>query len=407
MTDIGAMDQPDRDEAEAQDRADPFAPLRRRFDLPGGLIYLDGNSLGALPRNVAARMGEVVRYEWGNQLISGWWNGWLDLPQRTGAQIAPLVGADIKTVIATDTTSINLFKLAAAALSARPDRHVILTESDNFPTDLYMMDGLAKLSGRDIELRRVGRDNLFNAIDETVALLTLSHVNYRTARMWDMARINEAARANGALCLWDLSHSAGAVPVDLTATGADMAVGCGYKFLNGGPGAPAWLYIRPDLQNSLMSPLQGWMGHKAPFDFAADYAPAGGIDRFACGTPPILGLSALYEALKLFDGLDLAALFAKGQDLCDRFIAGLRGTDGLTILSPLNRNERGCHVALTHHDAKAIMKTLATHGVIGDFRPPDIMRFGFSPLYCRHADAHDAAILLVKAVAQSATALAD
>lgn len=396
-----------RNEAEECDKADPFVHLRRRFDLPGGLIYLDGNSLGALPRGVAARMGEVIRHEWGDRLIDGWWNGWLDLPHQTGARIAPLIGAPNDSVLAADSTSINLYKLAASALSAQKDRHVILSEVGNFPTDMYIMEGLAKLAGRDISVREVAPDAILDALDDTVALLTLSHIDYRTARMWDMAAINAACHAAGALCLWDLSHSAGAVTVDLTATNADMAVGCGYKFLNGGPGAPAFLYVRPDLQDSLDSPLQGWMGHQDPFAFSEIYKPKPGIGRFACGTPPILGLSALNEALKVFDDIDLPALFAKGQDLCDRFIETVAGTDGLTILSPQDRAVRGSHVAVAHENAEAIMKRLSSQGVIGDFRPPDIMRFGFSPLYCRHVDAHDAAILLRDAVKESEASLQD
>lgn len=248
-----------RARAEQHDRDDPLALMRRRFDLPGGLIYLDGNSLGALPRGVAARLGEVTRHEWGDKLIAGWWQGWMDLPRQTGARIAPLIGADPDHVVACDSTSLNLYKLAAAALLARPDRSVILSDADNFPTDLYMFEGLSTLMGKAVELRTVPRAAIMDHLTTDVALLSLSHVDYRTAEQWDMAALTHAAHKVGALSLWDLSHSAGAVAVDLAGAQADMAVGCGYKFLNGGPGAPAYLYVAPDLCNTLVNPLSaGW-----------------------------------------------------------------------------------------------------------------------------------------------------
>ncbi|GAK33643.1 kynureninase [alpha proteobacterium Q-1] len=403
-------DLPTRAQIEAMDQADPLLLMRRRFDLPGGLIYLDGNSLGALPRGVAAHLGEVTRQQWGDRLIAGWSEGWMDLPLKTGALIAPLIGADEDEVIACDSTSINLFKLAAAALLARPDRSVILSEEGNFPTDLYMFDGLARLAslaGRPIHLRTVSADHLIDALDEDVALLALTHVNFRTARAHDMANLSAAAHQKGALCLWDLSHSVGAVAVDLHQSGADLAVGCGYKFLNGGPGAPAFLYVAKAMQNKLDNPLAGWMGHRDPFAFAPGYEPAPDIRRFACGTPPILGLSALHQALTLFSEVDLEALFEKGQALCDVFLSLIARHADLCVLSPTKRGARGCHVALAHPDARAITGRLAARGVVVDFRPPDIMRFGFAALYCRYIDAYDAAMILNSECCVSPQALAD
>ncbi|GEQ98054.1 kynureninase [Iodidimonas gelatinilytica] len=396
-----------RARAEQHDRDDPLALMRRRFDLPGGLIYLDGNSLGALPRGVAARLGEVTRHEWGDKLIAGWWQGWMDLPRQTGARIAPLIGADPDHVVACDSTSLNLYKLAAAALLARPDRSVILSDADNFPTDLYMFEGLSTLMGKAVELRTVPRAAIMDHLTTDVALLSLSHVDYRTAEQWDMAALTHAAHKVGALSLWDLSHSAGAVAVDLAGAQADMAVGCGYKFLNGGPGAPAYLYVAPDLCNTLVNPLSGWMGHQAPFDFAPRYQPAEGIDRFACGTPPVLGLAALDRALEVFADVDLPALYAKGQALCALFLALTKDLPGICALSPTKDIPRGCHVALSHRQAKTIMAQLASRGVVGDFRPPDVMRFGFSALYCRYVDVWDAAHALALEIGKSEDGLSD
>ncbi|RMD87998.1 MAG: aminotransferase class V-fold PLP-dependent enzyme, partial [Alphaproteobacteria bacterium] len=296
-----APPQIDRRMAEALDAADPLAPLRGRFALSEGVIYLDGNSLGPPVRQMPGHMEARVE-EWAERLIGGWWAGWMELPRRIGDRIAPLVGAAAGEVLVTDSTSVNLFKLAAAALAARPERKLILTEADNFPTDLYILDGLAAMPGRHIEVRRLPCDALEEAITEDVACVVLSHVHYRTAALWDMAAINARARAAGALTLWDLSHSAGALAVDLDATGADLAVGCGYKFLNGGPGAPAFLFVARRHQPHLPSPLPGWMGHARPFDFSPDYEPAGDIARFACGTPPVLALTALDAALAAFEG---------------------------------------------------------------------------------------------------------
>ncbi|GAB4576224.1 MAG: kynureninase [Rhodothalassiaceae bacterium] len=383
-----------REEAERFDREDPFAALRAEFALPGDVIYLDGNSLGPLPKRLPERIAHHLSEEWGHRLIHGWSeSGWIDLPRRVGARIAPLIGAGAEEVLAADSTSANLYKLAAAASQAQPDRTTILTEERNFPTDGYMLEGLARLAtalGGRLSLRRVPRAALIDAIDGTTALVALTHVDYRSSEMWDMAPVAAAARAAGAFSLFDLSHSVGAVPVDLNGAGVDLAVGCGYKFLNGGPGAPAFLFVAARHHARLISPLAGWMGHRAPFDFSRDYAPAPGIDRFACGTPPISGLVALEGALELFEGMDLALLHRKAMRLCDIFRGEIEGLPSVRFLSPANTGMRGAHVALAHADAASLIAGLAAQGVIGDFRPPDIMRFGFGALYLRHVEAHEA-----------------
>ena len=384
----------DRAAAQARDAADPLASLRQHFALPQGVIYLDGNSLGPPVRDMPGRLAALAE-DWASHLIGGWWRGWMDLPARIGARIAPLVGAAPGEVLVADSTSVNLFKLAAAALMARSGRSVILTETDNFPTDLYILDGLAQTLGRDVKVVRLPRDRLPDAIDERVALVVLSHVHYRSAARWDMAAVNERARAAGALTLWDLSHSAGALAVDLDETGADCAIGCGYKFLNGGPGAPAFLYVATRHQDAFVSPLPGWMGHARPFDFAADYVPARGIARFACGTPPVIALTALEAALTAFDGVSMAALEAKAQQLGDLFIQLTADLPGIRLLSPRDTTARGAQVSLVHADAEAVMaRLIAQYRVIGDYRPPDVLRFGFAPLYTRYVDVHDAAMAL-------------
>lgn len=383
-----------REEAERFDREDPFAALRAEFALPGDVIYLDGNSLGPLPKRLPERIAHHLSGEWGHRLIHGWSeSGWIDLPRRVGVRIAPLIGAGADEVLAADSTSANLYKLAAAASQALPDRTTILTEERNFPTDGYMLEGLARLAttlGGRLNLRRAPRAALIDAIDGTTALVALTHVDYRSSEMWDMAPVAAAARAAGAFSLFDLSHSVGAVPVDLNGAGVDLAVGCGYKFLNGGPGAPAFLFVAARHHARLISPLAGWMGHRAPFDFSPDYAPAPGIDRFACGTPPISGLVALECALELFEGVDLALLHRKAMRLCDIFRGEIEGLPGVRFLSPANTGMRGAHVALAHADAASLIAGLAAQGIIGDFRPPDIMRFGFGALYLRHVEAHEA-----------------
>lgn len=373
------------------DRADPLASRRDLFDLPDGVIYLDGNSLGALPRSVGPRLQAAVAQEWGGDLIKSWNTAdWISLPRRVGARIAPLIGAGANEVIAADSTSVNLFKLAAGALKLRPGRRVILTEPGNFPTDLYILQGLRDFLG-DVELRVVEASRIAEALDESVALLLLTHVHYKTGAVHDMAALTAKAHAVGALALWDLSHSAGALPVNLRGAGADLAVGCGYKYLNGGPGAPAFLFITEALQDQFSTPLSGWMGHAAPFAFSDEYQPAQGVLRGLCGTPSVLGLTALESALDAFDGVDLGQLRAKSMRLGDLFLEQALGRcEGFELGCPRDAASRGSQVALTHEHGYPIMQALIERGVIGDFRAPDVLRFGFTPLYLRYVDVWDA-----------------
>ncbi|MAU96103.1 MAG: kynureninase [Fulvimarina sp.] len=386
----------ERADAEALDRADPLASHRDRFHVPEGLIYLDGNSLGVLAHSVRERVRAVTEREWGEGLIGSWNTaGWIDLPMTVGAKIARLIGAPGDSVVATDSTSVNLFKVLAAALAMRPDRRVIVSERANFPTDLYMAEGLAALLGKGHELRLIdGPDEVEAALGDDVAVLMLTHVNYRTGRIHDMARLTGLAHRHGALTIWDLAHSAGAVPVDLAASRADFAIGCGYKYLNGGPGAPAFVFVAPSLQNAAVQPLSGWFGHASPFAFDPGYAPAPGIARFLTGTPPVISLSALDAALDLFADTDMAAIRGKSVALCEVFLARVEtlcGDLGVSLASPRDAAMRGSQVSFRHDDAYAVMQALIARGVVGDFRAPDILRFGFTPLYTRFVDAFDAA----------------
>ncbi|MEN9773887.1 MAG: hypothetical protein RL322_957 [Pseudomonadota bacterium] len=391
----------DRAHCEAADQADPFAPLRHAFQIPPGVIYLDGNSLGALPVQVPDRLAQVARTEWGQGLIRSWNDaGWIDLPRRVGTRIARLIGAQDNEVIATDSTSINLFKLLSAARALRPDRSVILTEAGNFPTDLYIAQALADQGTPGLEIRRVEREALRDALDESVAVVMLTQVDYRTGHKLDLAETTAAAHRVGALTLWDLAHSAGAFAVDLNAAQADFAVGCGYKYLNGGPGAPAFAFVAHRHLATVQQPLSGWLGHAAPFAFEPDYRPADGIERLLCGTPPILSMSALDTALDVFDEAHalggLAGLGAKAQQLVEVFISGFEGrcaAGGLRLISPRDRTARGNQVSLAADDPArgwALMQALIARGVIGDFRAPNILRFGFAPLYLRQVDVWDA-----------------
>ncbi|MEA1648225.1 kynureninase [Nitrospirillum sp. BR 11164] len=330
----------------------------------------------------------------GGELICGWNTaGWITLPQRVGAGIASLIGAEADEVIAADSTSVNLFKLATAALALRPGRRVIVTEPGNFPTDLYILQGVRDLLGERVELRVVEPDRIEQALDADTALLLLTQVHYKTGRIHDMARLTAKAHAAGALALWDLSHSAGAIDVDLNAADADLAVGCGYKYLNGGPGAPAFLYAARRHQAQLRSPLSGWMGHATPFAFGDDYAPAPGIERMLCGTPPILGLAALEVGVGIMARADRHAVRAKSMALGDLFIRLVeQECPGLfTLHSPRDAKARGSQVSFGHPEGYAIMQALIARGVIGDFRAPDVIRFGFAPLYVRYVDVYDAA----------------
>jgi kynureninase len=386
----------------ARDAADALAPLRASFDLPPGVIYLDGNSLGALPRATAARVADLVTRQWGADLIRSWnTHDWIGAPRRVGAKIAPLIGARAHEVVVADSTSVNLFKLVCGALSLSPDRGVILTEPGNFPTDLYMLQGIEALLGGRVRIRTCPRDALPEAIDEDVAAVVLTHIHYKTAERWPMAGITALAHARGALAVWDLSHSAGAVALDLNGAGADLALGCGYKYLNGGPGAPSFVFVAERWADQIATPLTGWMGHAAPFDFVDAYRPAPGIARQLCGTPGMLSLAALEAGVDLFAGLDMAAVEAKGLALGDALIALVEAHPALGDLglaSPRGA-DRGSHVSFRHPDGYAIMQALIARGVIGDFRAPDILRFGCTPLYLRFTDIWDAVEILGEVVA--------
>lgn len=394
----------DRPDARALDAQDPLARFRDAFELPPGVIYLDGNSLGPLPRAAADRVQAAVRQEWGQGLITSWnAAGWIEAPQRAGAKLAPLIGAQPHEVVVADSTSVNLFKLAAGALDLRPDRRVILTEAGNFPTDVYVLEGVCRMSGA--ELRVAPAERLVEAIDDTVATVVLTHVHYKTARRWDMAAVTAAAHAKGALMLWDLAHTAGALACDLSGAGADLAVGCGYKYLNGGPGAPAFLFVADRHQAQIRSPLSGWMGHAQPFAFEDRYRASADIRTMLCGTPPILGLAALEAGLDLQLAADPRAVEAKGLALCDLFIRlvemRLAGYD-LRLTGPTDMAQRGLHVSFAHPEGYAIVQALIARGVIGDFRDPDILRFGFSPLYLRFQDVADAVEILHEVMATRA-----
>ena len=384
---------------EGLDRADPLARFRDRFLLPHGVIYLDGNSLGALPRSTAKRLAAVVEQEWGGDLITSWnKHGWIATPHRIGDKIARLVGADAGEIVVAESTSINLFKVLSVALGARPERKVIVSEARNFPTDLYMAEGLAALLDRGHELRLVERADVMAALDEDVAALYLTHVDFRTGEILDMAGLTAAAHDIGALAIWDLCHSVGAVPVALNDAGADFAVGCGYKYLNGGPGAPAFVYAARRHQVSsegegAVQPLWGWLGHAAPFEFTPHYRPAPGIRQYVCSSPSILAMAALEEGVDLFLEADMSAVRAKSVLQTESFIALVEercAGYGLTLASPRDAGERGSQVSFAHRDGYAVMQALIARGVIGDFRAPDLLRFGFTPLYVRHVDVWDA-----------------
>jgi kynureninase len=373
---------------QALDRNDTLAPFRDEFDLPPGVIYLDGNSLGPLLKATPGRVAQVVAHEWGQSLVRAWnAHDWIGLPLRVGEKIGRIIGAEPGSTLVADSTSVNLFKLLAAALEARPIRRIILTEAGNFPTDLYMAQGLAALLRRGHEVRAVA--DPVAALNDDVAVLMLTQVNYRSGAMHDMATVTNAAHAVGALTLWDLSHSAGAVPLQLAKDGADFAVGCGYKYLNGGPGAPAFLSVAPRLQTDLQLPLTGWLGHANPFAFAPDYRPAQGIGRGMVGTPPILNLAALEVGIDQMLRVPMDALHTKSQQLIDHFITLVEqecAESELRLLTPRDAARRGSQVAFAHPDGYAIMQALIARGVIGDFRTPDVMRFGLAPLYVCHVD---------------------
>jgi len=387
------------DKARKLDAHDPLAPKRAFFEIPEGVIYLDGNSLGVLPTSVPDRVQRVVQDEWGKGLIRSWNDAnWMSLPSCVGARIARLIGAAPGSVVAADSTSVNLFKMVVAARRLRPGRSKILTETGNFPTDIYVLQGISDLLGAGTTVEKLtrsgpGSEHVLDALDQDTAVLCLTHVDFRTGTFHDMAAVTAKAHEVGALVVWDLAHSAGALPVDMTATGADFAVGCGYKYLNGGPGAPAFLYVAPQHQNQIQPPLSGWMGHAKPFDFGEDYTPAPGVARNLCGTPVVLGLSILDEALKVFGDVDMLDVRAKSMAMGDMFIelveARLAG-HGFTLVSPREGRLRGSQVSFASADGYAIVQALIERGVIGDFRAPNIMRFGFTPLYLSYEDIYRA-----------------
>jgi kynureninase len=399
-------------DCQTRDATDPLNGLRDLFSIPEGVIYLDGNSLGVMPKAAAARAAEVITQEWGTGLIRSWNTaGWFSLPQRLGNMIAPLIGAGQNEVVTTDTTSINLYKVLSAALSITaedaPQRRIIVSERSNFPTDLYIAEGLCKERGYTLKL--VEPEEIAAALDANVAVLMLTHVNYRTGAMHDMAAVTSAAHAAGALVVWDLAHSAGAVPVNLTGAKADFSIGCGYKYLNGGPGAPAFVWVNPKHADRFWQPLSGWWGHASPFEFTADYQPAPGITRYLCGTQPIVSMSLLECGLDGFKAAEplggMAALRTKSLALTDLYIALVEqrcAEFGLGLATPREHAQRGSQVCLTREytaqgsGAFAIVQALIARGVIGDFRAgdgkthKDILRFGFTPLYIGYEDVWNA-----------------
>lgn len=363
--------------------------LRKEFfDLPVGMIYLDGNSLGPLPKGAKARVTDMMQDEWGAQLIKGWNSaGWMAQPSRVGDMVGRLIGAPAGSVVMGDTLSIKVYQALASALKMRPDRKVVLSDSGNFPTDLYMAQGLIQMLDSGYELRVVEPEAVVDVIDDSVAAVMLTQVDYRTGRVHDMGAITELAHSSGAVMIWDLAHSAGALPVDLTACACEFAVGCTYKFLNGGPGAPAFIYVRPDLADRVDPALAGWLGHDAPFAFDLDYRPAPGIERMRVGTPPVIQLTALEAALEVWDDVDMQDLRAASVALQEKFIFGVETrAPVLSLASPRDAALRGSQVSFRFENGYAAMQALIDRGVIGDFRAPDIMRFGFTPLYLDEAD---------------------
>ncbi|NVZ81009.1 kynureninase [Pseudomonas yamanorum] len=385
------------------DAQDPLAPLRNQFALPAGVIYLDGNSLGARPVAALARAQAVIAEEWGNGLIRSWNSaGWADLSQRLGNRLAPLIGARDGEVVITDTTSINLFKVLSAALTVQreraPSRKVIVSEASNFPTDLYIAEGLTELLQQGYSLRLVNSpDELPQAIDQDTAVVMLTHVNYKTGYMYDMQAQTALSHECGALAIWDLAHSAGAVPIDLHQAGADYAIGCTYKYLNGGPGSQAFVWVNPALVDAVTQPLSGWFGHTRQFAMESRYAPSQGIARYLCGTQPITSLAMVECGLDIFAQTDMASLRTKSLALTDLFIALVESrcaAHELTLITPREHARRGSHVSFEHPEGYAVIQALIARGVIGDYREPRIMRFGFTPLYTSFTEVWDAVEIL-------------
>ena len=380
-----------------------FAATKPLFHLPDGIVYLDGNSLGPLPRAAAARVSQTVTDEWGEMLITGWNKaGWMALPMALGDRIGRLIGAEPGHVVTGDTLSIKVYQALASALAMRPDRRVILSDTGNFPSDLYITQGLVKMLGDGYELRLVAPEKVADAITDDIAVTLLTEVDYRTGRKHDMAALTARAHAVGALAIWDLAHSAGAIEVDVAGAGADFAVGCTYKYLNGGPGAPAFIYVAPRHADQAPPALSGWLGHAAPFAFDLDYRAGAGIERMRVGTPPILQMRALDCALDIWDSVDMAALRARSIELSERFIAGVEAAcPTLALASPRDPQARGSQVSFRFDQGYAAMQALIDRGVIGDFRAPDIMRFGFTPLYLDESDIDRAIKIIADVIGNS------
>lgn len=393
-SDLGSL----RSAGASLDAADPLAGLRDSFHLPAGKIYLDGNSLGVLPKGAEARVLAMLRQEWGENLIASWNTaGWFVKPQVVGDRIGRLIGAQPGEVIALDSTSLNIFKVVCAALRLRPDRRVFVSESSNFPTDIYMLQGIRDLLG-DIEIRIATPQTPLETLLDGAGVVLLTHVDFRSGAFHDMAAVTAKVQAAGALMIWDLAHSAGALEVDLTTANADFAVGCGYKYLNGGPGAPAFVYCPKRHQAQVRQPLTGWLGHSDPFAFTLEYAPDTGIRSFQCGTPPILSYAALEASLDVWEQTSMAAVRAKSVALTRHFIACVdtfAAQHGLTLATPRDDHVRGSQVSWSHPEGFRIMKALISRGVVGDFRAPDILRFGFTPLYTSFDDVWRAADVLL------------
>jgi kynureninase len=375
-----------------------FAATKALFHLPEGLVYLDGNSLGPMVRTAPARVDRAVQAEWGELLIRGWNKaGWMAQPRALGDRIGQLIGAAPGTVVLGDTLSIKVYQALASALEMNPRRRVILSDTGNFPSDLYMAEGLCRTLGGQYRLKTVAPEEAMAAIDDSVAVVMLTEVDYRTGRRHDMADITTRAHEMGALVVWDLAHSAGAVPVDLAGAGADFAVGCTYKYLNSGPGGPAFIYVAPRHAEVARPALSGWLGHEAPFAFDLSYRPGHGIDRMRVGTPAVLQMAALEAALEVWEGVDLAEVHRQSLRLQDQFIKGVESRcPGLTLATPRSHLMRGSQVSFRHPEGYAIMQALIAEGVIGDFRAPDILRFGFTPLYIDEDDVARAVNVLAK-----------
>ena len=380
-----------------------FAATKALFHLPKGVIYLDGNSLGPLPFAAPARVARVLQAEWGDMLITGWNKaGWMDQPTRVGDRVGRLIGAEAGHVVMGDTLSIKVYQALASALAMTPGRKTILSDTGNFPSDLYMAQGLCQTLGPDYALKTVAPEDVLDAIDDNVAVTLITEVDYRTGRKHDMATLTARAHDCGALTIWDLAHSAGALPVDLSAAGADFAVGCSYKYLNSGPGGPAFIYVAPRHATQVRPALSGWLGHDAPFAFDPDYRPGAGIERMRVGTPPVLQLAALEAALDIWDQVDIHDLRHASLALTDQFIAGVEAAcPTLTLVTPRGHEQRGSQVSFRHPEGYAIMQALIAGGVIGDFRAPDILRFGFTPLFIDATDVDAATRTLSRLMADN------